>query len=95
MITSFLDNWHYVKRIGLTQYRTAWQKKWQDWCLGFSYFCVLVLTITGQFVDCWLVAKQQLATQMKQHLRKKVDSSGGCDEYGSFDEDVTSKADSE
>ena len=90
--TGILDNWHYLKRIGLVTYRTDWQKKWQDWCLAFSYLLVIVFSIIGGLIDVYMKARDAVALQvkmstellarLKQHKLRR-DSSGGCFDHSS------------
>lgn len=48
------DNWVFLKRIGLTDFTTHFQKEWVDWLSSFFTVTFIVLSIVMKFCKTWV-----------------------------------------
>ena len=53
VVGGVLDNWQFFKRANLTQYKTEWQRKWNDWLCAFFFFLVVLLSILDKVLEAF------------------------------------------
>lgn len=53
------DNWVFLKRIGLTDFTTKFQKEWVDWLSSFFTVTFIALSIVMKFCKAWVASVSQ------------------------------------